>query len=289
MAVRVGFIGAGKVGCTLGKLFAQEGVCVSGYASRHEASAAAAARFTGSKSYQSADELVLDSDAVFLTVPDAEIPSLFQKIKALDLAGKAVCHCSGALTVAEALPGIEATGAFGYCLHPLFPVSDRFDSYREVPGALFCLEGTGPHLAFWEQVLRGLGCPTRVLAPESKARYHAACAISSNLVCALVEESLELLSDCGFSRDEALAALAPLVRSNVEHLLSDGPVAALTGPVERNDVATVRGHLACLPSPEDRALYRAASQKLVCLAEEKNPGRNYQELKELLSEGERNA
>lgn len=284
--MKVGFIGAGKAGFTLGRFFAQGGIPVTGYYSRHGETAKEAARFTGTEQYNSLEDLVNASEAVFLTVPDAVIPSMFEKIKEFKITGKAICHCSGALTVQEAFSGIEETGAYGYSIHPLFPISNKLDAYRELPGAFFCLEGSGPHLNFWIQKLSALGCQVRLLRAESKAKYHAACAISSNLMCALVAESLELLADCGFSREDALAALTPLLRSNLEHIIACGPAASLTGPVERNDITTVKKHLDCLRSPDDQLLYRAASKKLVQLAENKN--QDYQELKKILAEGVRN-
>ena len=280
--MKIGLIGAGKVGFTLGKFFAQGGVPVTGYWSRHRESAQEAALFTGTKQYDSLETLVQDSDALFLTVPDGVISSVFQHLSELDISGKQICHCSGAMTAGEAFPGIGQTGACGYSIHPLFPVSSKYEAYRELTGAFFCLEGDGPHLPAWQELLGSLGVTVQVIPGESKVRYHTACAIASNLVCALVQESIELLETCGFSDDRALHALAPLMRSNLEHLIQDGPVAALTGPVERGDAATVAKHLACLTNPDEQALYRAASRKLVEVAARKNPGRNYQSLEELL-------
>lgn len=280
--MKIGFIGAGKVGFTLGKFFTQSEIPVTGYYSRHGESAKEAAAFTGTKRYETIEELACKSDVIFLTVPDGEISSVFEEIKELDIAGKQICHCSGAMAAREAFPGINQTGAYGYSIHPLFPVSSKYDVYGELPGAYFCLEGDGPHLGDWEQILCALGCKTRIIAAESKVKYHAACAISSNLICALVQESIELLADCGFSEKEALAALAPLLRSNVDHILDEGPMLSLTGPIERNDVSTVKKHLACLQAPEDRELYQAASRKLVQIAKQKNPGRSYETLEELL-------
>ncbi|MGM9607241.1 MAG: DUF2520 domain-containing protein [Oscillospiraceae bacterium] len=131
-----------------------------------------------------------------------------------------------------------------------------------------------------------LGVTVQVIPGRAKVRYHAACAIASNLMCALVQESIELLETCGFSRATALQAITPLMRSNLEHLIQDGPAAALTGPVERGDTATVAKHLSCLPEPNERALYRAASRKLVEIAARKNPERSYRELEEFLKQGD---
>jgi predicted short-subunit dehydrogenase-like oxidoreductase (DUF2520 family) len=44
---------------------------------------------------------------------------------------------------------------------------------------------------------------------------------------------------------EGLRVLAPLVRTTTANLLTLGPERALTGPVARGDVSTVRAHLHC--------------------------------------------
>lgn len=243
-----------------------------------------AALFTGTKQYDALEALVQDSDALFLTVPDGVISSVFQTLREFDISEKQICHCSGAMTAGEAFPGIGQTGAYGYSIHPLFPISSKYEAYGELAGAFFCLEGNGPHLAMWQSLLSSLGPMVQIIPGETKVRYHAACAIVSNLMCALVQESLELLETCGFSGDTALQAITPLMRSNLEHLIQDGPVAALTGPVERGDTETVKKHLSCFASSEERELYRAASQMLVRAARRKHPRRDYQSLDELLKE-----
>ncbi len=282
--MRIGFVGAGKAGCSLGRFFAGGGVPVTGYYSRHQGSAREAAEFTNSRFYDTLEELAGDSDALLLTVPDGAVTPVFQELAGYGMTGKQICHCSGAMTAGEAFPGIAGTGAYGYSIHPLFPFSDRLKCYRELPGAFFCIEGQGPHLEAWRALLEGLGAEVQVLAPEAKARYHAACSIASNLVCALVQESVELLEDCGFSGETALRALTPLIRSNTAHILERGPIEALTGPVERGDLGTVEKHLACLPE-EAGALYRAVSRKLADMAARKHPEGDYTALERLLKEG----
>ena len=282
--MKIGFIGAGKVGFSLGKFFSQGRIPVTGYYSRHRESAQEAAEFTGTRQYDHMEDLIRESDAILLTVPDGAISSVFEEIREFPLTGKQICHCSGAMTVREAFPGLQETGAYGYSIHPLFPISSKYDAYRELPGAFFCLEGEGPQLEEWKQMISSLGPTVQIISGESKVRYHAACAISSNLICALVQESLELLESCGFTPEGARKAITPLMRSNLDHIIEAGPVAALTGPIERNDAATVEKHLHCFPGAQDAALYRVVSQKLVQVAERKNPDRDYGPMKELLNE-----
>lgn len=282
--MRVGFVGAGKVGFSLGKFLAAGGVPLSGYFSLHESSAQEAAEFTGSQAFSSVKQLVQASDAVFLTVPDGAIAAVYREIceSGVDLSGKQICHCSGSLTAEEAFPDVGNRGAEAYSIHPLFPVSSKTETYHELHRAFFCLEGEGPHLRQWTDLLEGLGARTQIIDGKAKRRYHAACAVSSNLVCALVQESIDLLCTCGFTEETALEALSPLMDANMRHILESGPAAALTGPVERNDTATVAAHLACMPAPEDADLYRRVSLKLLDVARRKHPGADYREMETVL-------
>ena len=280
--IRIGFIGAGKVGFTLGKFFTDKGIRVTGYYSRQAESAREAAAFTDSKFYEELDNIVNDSDALFLTVPDGEISGVFQKIKDYNICHKYICHCSGALSSKDAFEGIEETGATGYSIHPLFPISSKYDCYKELSDAFFCLEGDKAGLEMFLSLFKKLGVRARTIDSEHKVQYHGACVFASNLICGVIKESLDILGTCGFDEEEALAALRPLIKSNISHVLEDGPVTALTGPIERGDLDTVKKHMASWDG-ETADMYRMLSRKVLECAKIKNPDRDYTTLRTYLS------
>ena len=70
---------------------------------------------------------------------------------------------------------------------------------------------------------------------------------------------------------------------NAENIVQNGPEKALTGPVERNDVQTVRHHLESLGKDlTKREVYRLLSLELTKIAQEKHWQRNYTQMKEVL-------
>lgn len=95
--MRVGFIGAGKVGFSLGKYLVSNNVTVTGYFSKSSKSAKLAADFTSTKAYSSLENILEDSDTVFLTVPDDIIGEVWENIRNLDIKNKKICHCSGSI------------------------------------------------------------------------------------------------------------------------------------------------------------------------------------------------
>ena len=223
---------------------------------------------------------------IFLTVPDGSIRSVWEDIRKLEIKGKIICHCSGAMSAGEAFPGIEEAGAFGYSVHPLFAVSDRFSAYRELTDVFFTVEGSEEHIHTVKRLIESAGNPVRIIEAAKKTLYHCAAAVASNLVCGLADQSVQLMEECGFSRDEAVKALAPILTGNMKHIAEIGPAKSLTGPVERNDVSTVKKHLDCLNDEEEKQLYRLLSLRLVKLAQERHPDRDYAGMKKALRKDE---
>ena len=97
--MKLGFIGAGKVGTTLAKYLAPHHTII-GFTSHSYKSAEEAADFTGSRAFEHFEELIPLCDTVFITVPDGQIETVWNEILAsdIDLQGKNIAHCSGALS-----------------------------------------------------------------------------------------------------------------------------------------------------------------------------------------------
>ena len=284
--MKIGFIGAGRVGTSLGTYLIENGQCVTGYYSRSSDSAASAAAFTDTKAYDDIAMLINDSDVIFITVPDSVITQVYRQLAGYGINGKVLCHCSGAMTADEAFPEISSYGAAGLSIHPALAVSSRTESYKELAGAFFCIEGDEKNCDIWRDLLSSMGNTVKLIDSGSKTKYHAACSIASNLVCMLIDESVGLLGECGFSEEEALSALRPLASANMEKVLSAGAVKALTGPVERNDTGTVEKHINCISDKVSRDMYKAAALRLVQTAGRKNPGTDYSAMTEMLSRKE---
>lgn len=285
--MNIGFIGAGKVGCTLGKYFAEGGASLSGYYSASQEASHEAAHFTNTCSYNSAEDLIRECDCVFVTVPDGEIPNVWNEIRDYDIKDKIICHCSGAMTASDAFYGIEESGAVGYSVHPLFAVSDRFNAYREMSGVFFTVEGAEGRIEEIVDMLSSLGNPVRVIRPKDKTKYHCAAAVASNLVCSVLDMSFGLMVQCGFEATDARKAMAPLIEGNVEHVISVGAQEALTGPIERNDTETVAKHIKCLKADgalSETEIYKLLSNRIIDMASRRHPNRNYEEMYQLLGE-----
>ena len=91
----------------------------------------------------------------------------------------------------------------------------------------------------------------------------------------------KLLIECGFDEESAHNALAPIIKGNIGHILNNGCEKALTGPIERNDISTVKKHLAVLET-DDRDIYQAVSRQVLKIAKMKNEDRDYSKMEDVL-------
>ncbi len=191
----------------------------------------------------------------------------------LRLAGKIFVHCSGACP-SSVFEGAAGLGAQAVSMHPIYAVSSRFDCWRELEQAWFSLEGDAEGASVLEALLRARGNHVMRIRPQDKSRYHLAAVMASNLVVGLYNMAAGELAQCGVSREDAEAALAPLFLGNASHIAEDGVEAAITGPAARGDWDTLNAHLACLDGdPRRLAAYRALTDELIALTHpEEAPG-----------------
>ncbi|MDP4146065.1 MAG: DUF2520 domain-containing protein [Bacillota bacterium] len=279
--MKIGFIGAGKVGFSLGKYFSINNLELSGYYSRNHNSAVEASKFTDSTSFFNLEDLIRESDLIFITTPDDKIKHIWQEINNFDIRDKIICHASGSLS-SKVFSNISNSGAFGYSIHPIFPVSDKYTCYQGLKNAYFSIEGDSKHLTLLRHLMGSLGNNTLILNSDNKALYHLSCVTVSNLVLSLINKGCNYLEQYGVDSLDSLNALMPLIEYNISNLREKGFVNALTGPIERADTKTIENHLNSLD--KDKALYKSLSYNLVHIAKMKNSEKDYSKILELLND-----
>lgn len=289
--MRIGFIGAGKMGFTLGKHFSEyscrcgdssaQEIRVMGYYSRNAQSAKEAAEFTYTKYYEDLYNLVDDCDTLFVTVPDGQIAVMADALNRLGerMEHKIICHTSGALS-SQVFSGMGSR-VYGYSVHPIYAVNSKTESYINFSDCFITIEGHERYLDKLVDLFTCMGHAVKAISADDKVKYHSAAVFASNLVIGLYHMGAGLLTQCGFSESEAQQALKPLFKNNSENLYSASEyLDALTGPVARCDAETVAGHLEVLDGKENM-VYRLLSGELVDIADG-NTENNYDELRRLL-------
>ena len=280
--MNIGIIGAGKVGVSVGRYLKDNNIQISGFYDINSDNAAFAAQFTQTDCFSDLEELVKLSDTLFITTPDNVIGSVWDCIikNNMSVQNKIVCHFSGALS-SDVFTDSQSTGASVCSIHPMLAFSDKLTSYRIPANTFFALEGDETAVSAMKSLFENLGNTVCCIDKSEKSLYHTAASVLSNELVAVLDMGYSLLEECGFSRDEAVKATQNLVLGNVKSVLENGCVNALTGPVERNDLQTVKKHVESLKG-EDRQIYILLAKHLVNLAKAKNEDRDYSELSEFL-------
>ena len=291
----VGFIGAGALATTLAVALSAVGWKVDAVASRSYASALRLARLIPGCSAESEPQAVVDRcRIVFLTVPDDVIT---QVVSSLDWpADLGVVHCSGAGTT-ELLSPAATVGALCGSFHPLQTFTslptDKDASVlpavaqARLEGVTFAVEGKGWLREALDAMASDLSGRTIEVEPADRPLYHASAVMSCGALVALLRSAASLWQKMGVDEETAFRSIIPLARTTLENAAILGPEAAVTGPVVRGDVATLRRHLVALQArtPEVLPLYIALTRASIPLASALG-GEKLRELETLLAEFE---
>ena len=159
--------------------------------------------------------------------------------------GAVVAHCSGALP-AGVLAGVRAGGGWPGSIHPLQTFADVETAIASLPGSFYFLEGDTEAVDVLRSVVLSIDGRPVPLDSAQKSLYHAAACAASNFLVTLVDYAASLMMKAGVPPDVAMPALLPLVHGTVRNLETVGLPDALTGPISRGDIGTVKGHLAAL-------------------------------------------
>lgn len=268
--MKVAIIGSGVLGTSLGVLLHRAGCEIAAVCSRNRRSAQEAASRIGAVDVVGDPGLAaMGADVVILAVPDRAIPSVGIEVAAGGALkrGAVVAHLSGGLP-SGVLSGVSAAGGHPGALHPLQSFADVETAIRSLPRTYFYLEGQPAAVAVMDRLVTALGGQAVHIEAASKALYHAGAAAASNFLVTLIDYAVTLLGQAGVSHDLALQSLLPLIRGTIENIETVGLPNALTGPIARGDLGTVKRHLRALEQmPGDMArLYRTMARKTIEVA-----------------------
>jgi predicted short-subunit dehydrogenase-like oxidoreductase (DUF2520 family) len=245
----IGVVGVGAVGTTLAWGLAARGYPVVALAGRASATASwLAAQLPGCRAVSSPAEVADLADLVILAVPDDALVSVAASIPWQP--GQAAVHCSGA-SPARVLAVAGAQGALYGSFHPLLSIPRIRPAHADevlarLAGCTFAIEAPEPLRSMLAEMAHRLGARAVFLEDQDRVPYHLAAVLVSNYPVALVAAATDLWARFGVAREEALAALLPLLRSTVANLEQFGLPESLTGPIARGDLGTVRAHLTYL-------------------------------------------
>lgn len=260
--LRVGVVGAGRVGAVLGAALARAGHHVVAASAVSEASRARAADLLPGIPVVEVPEVVAAADLVLLAVPDDDLPGLVAGLATTGAfrAGQVVMHPGGRHGVGVFEPAARSD-VLPLAIHPAMTFTGTAIDLDRLVGCCFGVTTLKELRPLGEALVIEMGGEPVWIEEEDRALYHAALSHGSNHLVTLVAQSLELLEDAGI--DDPAKVLGPILQASLDNALRLGD-GALTGPVSRGDAGTVAQHLAELAAaPQIRGTYRALARATV--------------------------
>lgn len=261
---RVGVIGAGRVGTVLAAVLR-----ASSSAQHHEIVAVAAESTLSRERAHTLlvgvpickpTEVARRSDLLLLTVPDDMLANVANMLVGAGAIrpGTRVVHTSGRHGQA-AIEVVRAAGAHPMAIHPAMTFTGTEIDLARLPGCVFGVTVDDADRAEAAALVADLGGTPIWVAEHNRTLYHAGMAHGANHLVTLVAQSMDLLARAG--ADDPAATLRPLLAAALDNALSRGD-AALTGPIVRGDVNTVRAHVADIVAnaPDTLASYIALAR-----------------------------
>jgi len=279
-------IGAGRLGTVLGAALVRRGWTAAAIVDKDARAARESRRIIGrGKASAGLGGKARAGDVVIIAVPDDAIGRVAAGLarSGVSWAGRFVFHTSGLLP-ARVLALLRKRGALVASVHPIQTFARKDAPPSIFRGITWGVEGDPAAVAAAEEMIRDLRGNVLLLSEKDKPLYHAACSLASNAMIALGWTASGMLGAAGIEEQAAAGMLFPLVQGTLQNVKNLGPENALTGPILRGDVATVRKHLEALrDDPPARGVYLVMGKQILRLAEKSGlPAGRVRILKRLL-------
>ncbi len=189
------------------------------------------------------------ADIYVLAVSDDAISQLSQQ---LNLKEGLLVHTSGSVSI-KALPKGVRRGVF----YPLqtFSANSNID-FKEIP---MCIETTNEDdLRLLKQLASAISDTVVPLSTKQRKTVHLAAVFANNFTNHMYHLSHELCEQ----KDIPFELLFPLIKETARKLEGLSPYDAQTGPARRNDMGTIKKHLAQLKSKKQKKIYSLLSKSI---------------------------
>lgn len=259
----VNIIGAGRLGLQLAMAIKSQ-VKLSSITCRTPEKSKEAQRLTGAHLALTNLSDLPPADITFLTTPDDTFSTLVEILAQHPASEHAIMvHCSGLLT-SDILHPLKAKGYAIGSIHP-FRAFTPFQPHLAHPLLKGChcfAEGDRAALIQVTKLFESCGAVIHWLDPDQKIKYHLAAVLASNHLITLAASAQEILISTGVSETESVNVICDIMQSALNNFHQAVDVEqALTGPIVRGDIQTLKKHIQVTPQFGITSLYRELSYK----------------------------
>jgi predicted short-subunit dehydrogenase-like oxidoreductase (DUF2520 family) len=238
---RIGVVGAGRVGAVLAAALRAAGHEIVAVGGESAASLTRVETLLPGVPVLKPSAVAKASDILLLTVPDDSLGNVVRMLSASGAirAGQHVVHTSGRHGTSILQPAADR-GALVLAMHPAMTFTGTDVDLDRLAGCMFGVTGDRALRVFAEDLVADLQGRVVWIEEADRVLYHTALAHGANHLVTLVTQAMDLLRLTG--AEDPAATLRPLLTAALDNTLTYGD-AALTGPIVRGDIRTVRAHL----------------------------------------------
>ncbi|GLV91640.1 hypothetical protein Slala04_30940 [Streptomyces lavendulae subsp. lavendulae] len=242
--MRIGIIGLGRLGAASAEVFQRSGYDVVGVFARSAGSKARAQQRVPNIPVLSLQEVATRADCIILTVSDDAIGAVAEELVSTDClqSGNIVVHLSGRCGL-EVLDSVRKMRAVPLACHPAMTFAGTPHDADLLQSSPFGITSRPEHREHAEGFVHAIGGTSTWIPEDKRTMYHAAMVFGANNLISLVAVAVQAMAAAGI--EDSSSFLAPILRASLENAIELGPQ-ALTGPVRRGDVGTLRAHIDAL-------------------------------------------
>jgi len=237
----IGLIGCGKVGTSLFCLLKKNNRIIGVYdiKKRNQQRAVKHLKILKNANHE---EICTKSRALFFATPDDRIAIAFTKAKPFLEGEKYVFHFSGLLpsTIFS-----KSKKIYRASIHPFTTFPEIILPPARKKYSLF-IEGDEPALRAARQIFKSSYFNIRRITKYNKAKHHLVGVFSSNLLVGLISAIEGLSKDIGWTKKDTSDVISPIIKTTLDNVIKNGVKNALSGPLERGDISTIKKHLKIL-------------------------------------------
>ena len=268
--MKIGIIGAGKVGTAIGHAMKCKGLQVHAMSDIRQESLDIAAPYLGKDCLYTHNnqEVVQISDIIAITTQDRAIRKVAQEIfeSGITIKDKLFFHTSGAHS-STILSPLEKKGAILGSLHPLQTFPDIESAIRVLPSTYVFIEGDESALGTLELLGSAMGHKVVSIEGKQKVLYHLSAVFVCNLLCALLYSAEGIMDKINIE----IEPFYPIIYATLKNIEQKGPLMSLTGPVIRGDGETIMEHLRAMADMDtQKGIYKALSLVALDMSQKRN-------------------
>ncbi len=272
--IRFALVGPGNLGSSLAAAWVRSGQrCVSIHGGSARRRKRLRRRLRVSSASESASGGGPEFDLLLIAAPDRAIRKVAREWAVrTPWRGRVAFHSSGALP-SGALAALRRRGAAVASFHPLISLPEPRLEKRAFQGVYIGIEGDPAAIRLARRLAAASGSIPLPLPGGIGSLYHLCACLSSGYLLALIAGAADRLRGQGVPIEKARSALIVLARSTLENAARLGVVSAITGPMTRGDVITLRRHLGALRRQPERWRLLHRHLALECLDLVRRSGR----------------